>query len=124
MKERPIPFIAPMVRAKAGTEGQRLKSAENRIVELEYRLREATSLLGELLIIEGAESYGEYRDIIISVLAKRGDKVARPSASSELRSLASYINEGADGAVNDTIWHTDTETAVDALLRIADEVEV
>lgn len=63
-------------------------------------------------------------DDVAAVLAKRDDKVARPSASAELRDMAMYISLGADGSVNDTIWHTDTETVVDALLRIADEVEV
>lgn len=45
-----------------------------------------------------------------------------PAASADLRALADTIERGADGAVTDTLWHTKTETAVDALRRLAGEV--
>lgn len=41
------------------------------VAELEGRFREATALLRDLLEVEGAESYGEYRASIMAVLAKR-----------------------------------------------------
>lgn len=49
---------------------ERADKAQSRVVELEGRLREATSLLRDLLEVEGAESYGEHRASIMAVLAK------------------------------------------------------
>lgn len=40
------------------------------------------------------------------------------------RQACCRVEVGEARPVRDTLWHTDTETAVDALLRIADEVEV
>lgn len=42
----------------------------------------------------------------------------------ELRAMAKDIEQDDCGNIRDTLWFTDNETMVDALRRIADELDV